>query len=81
MASPNHLHRKVSLVLSCGREQHLLIRHFSFLVSTAHPLQLLQLVFHGHVQWPAGCSIQDELFMSFEQLLSLADRKGVQYDR
>ena len=29
----------------------------------------------------AGCSIQDELFSSFEQLLSIADRKGVVYDR
>jgi len=34
-------------------------------------------------QWPlcAGCSIADELFTSFEQLLTLADRKGVKYDR
>ena len=29
----------------------------------------------------AGCSIADELFTSFEQLLTLADRKGVKYDR
>lgn len=29
----------------------------------------------------AGCSIADELFVSFEQLLTLADRKGVKYDR
>ena len=29
----------------------------------------------------AGCSIQDELFSSFEQLLSIADRKGISYDR
>ena len=29
----------------------------------------------------AGCSIADELFSSFEQLLTLADRKGVKYDR
>ena len=29
----------------------------------------------------AGCSIQDELFGSFEQLLSLADSKGATYDR
>ena len=29
---------------------------------------------------PAGCSIQDELFASFEQLLTLADRKGGKYD-
>ena len=29
----------------------------------------------------AGCSIQDELFASFEQLLALADRKGITYDR
>ena len=28
----------------------------------------------------AGCSIQDELFASFEQLLTLADRKGSKYD-
>ena len=31
--------------------------------------------------WCAGCSIADELFTSFEQLLTLADRKGVKYDR
>ena len=29
----------------------------------------------------ACCSIQDELFGSFEQLLSLADAKGATYDR
>lgn len=29
----------------------------------------------------AGCSIADELFDSFQQLLTLADRKGVVYDR
>ncbi|KAK9846333.1 hypothetical protein WJX81_001781 [Elliptochloris bilobata] len=29
----------------------------------------------------ACCSIQDELFASFEQLLALADRKGTTYDR
>ena len=29
----------------------------------------------------AGCSIQDELFGSFEQLLALADEKGATYDR
>lgn len=29
----------------------------------------------------ACCSIADELFTSFEQLLTLADRKGVKYDR
>lgn len=29
----------------------------------------------------AGCSIADELFVSFQQLLTLADRKGVKYDR
>lgn len=29
----------------------------------------------------AGCSIQDELFSSFEQLLSIADRKSITYDR
>lgn len=29
----------------------------------------------------AGCSIQDELFGSFEQLLALADEKGTTYDR
>ena len=29
----------------------------------------------------ACCSIQDELFGSFEQLLSLADAKGASYDR
>ena len=29
----------------------------------------------------AGCSIADELFTSFDQLLKLADRKGVTYDR
>ena len=28
----------------------------------------------------AGCSIQDELFASFQQLLTLADRKGSKYD-
>lgn len=28
-----------------------------------------------------GCSIQDELFGSFEQLLTLADKKGSTYDR
>ena len=28
-----------------------------------------------------GCSIQDELFGSFEQLLALADEKGAKYDR
>ena len=28
-----------------------------------------------------GCSIADELFTSFQQLLTLADRKGVKYDR
>ena len=30
---------------------------------------------------PAGCSIQDELFASFEQILGLADKNGVKYDR
>ena len=29
----------------------------------------------------ACCSIQDELFGSFEQLLNLADAKGATYDR
>ena len=29
----------------------------------------------------AGCNIQDELFDSFDQLLDLADRKGISYDR
>ena len=29
----------------------------------------------------AGCSIQDELFASFEQLLALADQNGTTYDR
>lgn len=29
----------------------------------------------------AGCSLQDELFASFEQLLALADEKGTTYDR
>lgn len=29
----------------------------------------------------AGCSIADELFVSFEQLLTLADRRGIKYDR
>ena len=29
----------------------------------------------------SGCSIQDELFGSFEQLLALADAKGSTYDR
>ena len=29
----------------------------------------------------AGCNIQDELFDSFEQLLKLADTKGIAYDR
>lgn len=29
----------------------------------------------------ACCSIQDELFGSFEQLLALADAKGSTYDR
>lgn len=29
----------------------------------------------------AGCSIQDELFGSFEQLLALSDKKGTTYDR
>ena len=31
--------------------------------------------------WDAGCSIADELFTSFQQLLTLAARKGVKYDR
>ncbi|KAL3158075.1 hypothetical protein ABBQ32_011681 [Trebouxia sp. C0010 RCD-2024] len=42
-------------------------RHLSFLTQVAMP--------------SAGCSIADELFVSFEQLLTLADRKGVKYDR
>lgn len=29
----------------------------------------------------AGCSIQDELFSSFEQLLKLMDTRGTQFDR
>ena len=29
----------------------------------------------------AGCSIADELFDSFQQLLTLADSKGAVYDR
>jgi hypothetical protein len=29
----------------------------------------------------AGCTIQDELFASFEQVLGLGDKNGVQYDR
>jgi hypothetical protein len=28
-----------------------------------------------------GCTIQDELFVSFEQVLAIADKNGVQYDR
>ena len=34
-----------------------------------------------HTSLTAGCSIQDELFGSFEQLLALADEKGATYDR
>ena len=34
-----------------------------------------------HTLLTAGCSIQDELFGSFEQLLALADEKGATYDR
>ena len=34
-----------------------------------------------HTLLTAGCSIQDELFGSFEQLLALADEKGTTYDR
>jgi hypothetical protein len=30
---------------------------------------------------PIGCSIQDELFASFEELLGLADKRGSTYDR
>ena len=30
---------------------------------------------------PAGCTIQDELFASFEEVLSMADRNGMKYDR
>ena len=29
----------------------------------------------------AGCSISDELFGSFDNLLALADKRGVPYDR
>ncbi len=28
-----------------------------------------------------GCSIQDELFASFEQLIQLADKRGLPFDR
>lgn len=38
-----------------------------------HPVSEPPMVF-------TGCSIQDELFASFEQLLTLADRKGSKYD-
>ena len=29
----------------------------------------------------AGCSIQDELFLSFEELLKVSDCRGVPFDR
>jgi hypothetical protein len=29
----------------------------------------------------AGCTIKDELFASFEQVLAIADKNGVKYDR
>ena len=31
--------------------------------------------------YPAGCNIQDELFVSFEQVLALADKRGEPYTR
>jgi len=37
--------------------------------------------FHFSLSFFTGCSIQDELFGSFEQLLSLADARGGTYDR
>lgn len=36
---------------------------------------------HNFVVLRAGCSIQDELFASFEQLLDLAKKRGSTYDR
>ena len=30
---------------------------------------------------PSGCSIQEELMMSFEQLLTISDRTGKPFDR
>ena len=29
----------------------------------------------------AGCTIQDELFLSFEQVLAIGEKNGVKYDR
>ena len=37
--------------------------------------------FSQHNSFPTGCSIADELFDSFENLLKVAERRGITYDR
>ncbi len=59
------------MVQRFGRE----IKSIAGLPQSGHKLSGLTVCFG------AGCSIQEELFGSFEKLLTIADQKGVKYDR
>lgn len=51
---------------------------YSFVVITGCALLCALLSKESH---PAGCSVQEELFMSFEQMLAVSDRSKIPFDR